>query len=68
MKKKIQTSHWRTTLGGVLSAVGPILTLCPIPYASLIGGGLSALGGALVGINAADKQKTVSVNDPSPKP
>lgn len=58
MKNK---SHWRTTVGGLLSAVGKILTICPFPYAPLVGAGIGAIGSALLGIQAADK-KAVGLN------
>ena len=54
-------SHRHTTFWGILGAVGNILTLCPFPYAPLVGAGISAVAKVGGGLAAADA-KTVNEN------
>ncbi len=46
--------NWRTTVGGVLAAVGTVVVLCPIPHAQLIGAALAGLGQVFLGLTAQD--------------
>ncbi len=61
MAKRLKSSNWRTTLGGILAGVGPILTVCPFPFAPLVGAGVTAIGSGLMGLHAADKQKVAEL-------
>lgn len=51
-------SSWRTTLGGVLSAIGTVMsgvfTVVPFPPGLAVGVGLAAIGHALTGLAARD--------------
>ena len=51
-------SSWRTTLGGVLSAIGTVMsgvcTVVPFPPGLAVGVGLAAVGQALTGLSARD--------------
>jgi hypothetical protein len=47
-------TFWRTSFGGLLSAVGTIIMNVPDPTTHLIGSCMSAAGVALLGAAAAD--------------
>lgn len=52
--------HWRTTVGGILAAIGQAATaanIIPGPW-TWVGHLVQAVGLALLGIAAADKRKT----------
>jgi hypothetical protein len=52
--------HWRTTLGGLLAAIGQAATaagVIPGPWV-WVGHLVQAVGLALLGVSAADKGKT----------
>ena len=46
--------NWKTTLGGIVTAVGLFLVTMPNPTLHLIGQVLAPIGAALVGIAATD--------------
>ena len=52
----IDFSNWRTTIGGIIMAIGTIATQAPIPpQYSWIPTVVAAIGGAITGITAKDK-------------
>ena len=51
----INIANWKTTIGGILAALGAALILVPLPEEyKWVPAFLTALGGALVGITAKD--------------
>jgi len=46
--------NWKTTVGGILSAIGAALVLVDNIYAKFVGGVLAAGGVLLIGIAAKD--------------
>jgi hypothetical protein len=49
--------NWKTTLGGVLSAVGYALSNSPEPVSHTVGVCITAIGLLITGYHAADKFK-----------
>ena len=46
---------WKTTLGGIIAALGTALLAVPEPeWLSKLGAGLIGLGGAIAGLSARD--------------
>ena len=50
--------HWKTTLGGILAAVGPMLTASGNDKLHAAGVLVTALGGVILGASAADASAT----------
>ena len=46
--------HWKTTLGGILAALAPILAAVPNDNAHAVGVLLGSLGALILGATAAD--------------
>lgn len=57
-------SSWRTTTGGILSAIGTVLTgvatVYPFPPGLALGVGLAAIGQAMTGMSARDHRVTAT--------
>ena len=51
-----QMKSWRTTLGGVLAAIGMGVSELPFEWAAGVGKALSAIGLALLGLTARDNK------------
>ena len=49
---------WKTSLGGIITAIGTILTQGDGPTMKLIGGVLAAIGALLLGLSAKDHNVT----------
>ena len=52
--------NWKTTLGGLVAALGLFFLGLPNPYLHLVGQILGPIGAALVGISASDSTKPVA--------
>ena len=58
-KRKVSAmKHWKTTLGGILAAVGPMLTASGNDKLHAAGVLVTALGGVILGASAADASAT----------
>ena len=48
---------WKTSLGGIIAAIGTVLIALPDPdWLSKLGAGLVGLGGAIAGLSARDNK------------
>jgi hypothetical protein len=51
-------TSWKTTLGGIITAIGTLLTQMNDPTMKLIGGVMAAVGALLLGLAAKDHDVT----------
>ena len=57
-KLSLMTGSWKTSLGGILAAIGLSMTAMTDPTIKLIGTILAAVGAFLTGQSARDNKKT----------